>query len=84
MSEDQPAALRNQRAAGISLLQVGVAVEHQPVRVWDGLHQFEHDRVEENEARLLKQAAAELPRCFDGNVKDTSRQVSPARCLAPE
>ena len=42
------------------------------MRIRDGLHQFEHDRVEQNEARLLKQAAAELPRCFDGNVKDTT------------
>ena len=51
-------------------MQVGVAVEHQPVGIVHSPHQVEHDRIEENEARLLKEAAAELPCCFDGNVKD--------------
>jgi hypothetical protein len=48
----------SERAAGIALLQVCVAAEHHPVRVSNGPRQFEHDRVEENEARRFKQTAA--------------------------
>ena len=40
------------------------------MRIGDGLHQLEHDRIEEDKARLLKQAAAELLGRFDGRVKD--------------
>ena len=44
------------------------------MRIGNGLHQIEDDRVEENEARLLKQASAELLGCFDGNGKDEVRE----------
>ena len=47
-----------------------MATKHHPVWIGDGLHQFEDDCIEENEARLLKEATAELPRCFDWRVKD--------------
>jgi hypothetical protein len=73
---------RQSRGAGllgavtmISLLHVGVPPEHRPVRVRRSLHQLEHDCVEENEACLLKQTAAELARCFDRRVKDAVREL---------
>ena len=44
----------------ITLLQVGVAIEHQPMRIGEGLHQFKDNRIEDNEARLFKKAA---PNC---------------------
>ena len=61
-----------------------MAAEHHPVRIGDGPHQFEHDRIEENEARLLEQAAAELLRCFDGNVKDQVGEFRKRAASAPE
>jgi len=41
------------------------------MRIREPLHQLKDDRIENNEARLLKKAAAELSRRFNRRMKDT-------------
>src|SRR6185437_16403325 len=59
---------RSRETGHAALLQVGVAAEHRPMRIGDGARQFEDNRVEKNEARLLENAAPELSGRFDRGV----------------
>src|SRR6185437_15212282 len=61
---------RSRETGHAGLLQVGVAAEHRPMRIGDGARQFEDNRVEKNEARLLEKAAPELSGRFDRGVED--------------
>ncbi|CAH2403841.1 hypothetical protein MES5069_40125 [Mesorhizobium escarrei] len=60
---------------GMASLQVGVAVQHQSVRVGYLLRHEEHNAVEQDQAGLLEQAAAKLLRFLD---RDMQRDIGNA------
>ena len=66
---DDAVADAHHRRHFLGSLQIGVAVQHQRVRVRHLPRQAEHDAVEQDEAGLLEQAAAELGRRLDRNVQ---------------